>query len=119
MSMTLTTGWVVETCCREGCHMQWAMPKRTVEDLQRTHEFFCCPNGHSQHYTAKSDVEIAREQRDKSRREVTQLHARLDQALAAKHEAQERAARAPEHGRDARLDHSTQAPHCQWRLPVL
>lgn len=42
-------------CCN--CHIIFAVPKEFQQKMRETHEFFYCPNGHSQHYTGKSTAE--------------------------------------------------------------
>lgn len=49
-----------ETCC--SCKIVFAMPQELQDELIKTHAWFYCPKGHSQHYTGKSTEEELREQ---------------------------------------------------------
>ncbi len=59
-----------ETCCHKNCGITWAMPKWYAEQCRDDHSrWFYCPNGHSQHYTGKTEVELAREETEKVRKQ--------------------------------------------------
>ena len=57
---------VMVECCN--CHMPFAMTSELNVELRRTHESFFCPKGHSQSYACKSDIERARDERDRAER---------------------------------------------------
>lgn len=59
LTLTTETTFVIEDCC--SCGIQFGMPADHVKNLRRDHSWFYCPNGHTQHYTAKSDAELRRE----------------------------------------------------------
>ena len=48
-----------ETCIT--CGVVFTLPSELVVQRRRDHTNFYCPNGHSQFYPGKSDVELARE----------------------------------------------------------
>ena len=45
----------VEECCNCGTH--FGMSQETYRHFRDNHKEFCCPYGHEQHYTGKSDAE--------------------------------------------------------------
>jgi hypothetical protein len=49
--LTLTA----ETCCT--CGLVFGLEAGHQRQLRESHEFFYCPNGHRQHYTAQTDKE--------------------------------------------------------------
>jgi hypothetical protein len=89
---------VSEICCHVGCGILFGVDNEYSDRLRRTHAWFYCPNGHPQHYTSKSDLEIARQEtadarwyRDKERERAERLAADL---LSEKHKvAAERGAK--------------------------
>lgn len=87
-SVTLDT----ETCI--SCGTTFAIETGLLRQRRRDHQFFYCPNGHSQCYPGKSDIELARE-------EATRERTARVQAEAAARIAREDAERA--RTREARL----------------
>lgn len=69
-TMTFTGTLVVETCCRENCGMQFAMPEDFGTQKRRDHKTFYCPRGHGQSYTSESDLERAERLRLAARQEA-------------------------------------------------
>jgi len=47
--------WEVIECCN--CHVMFAINKKHKRDLLQSHESFYCPNGHGQHFIAKTNAE--------------------------------------------------------------
>jgi hypothetical protein len=82
---------VTEECCN--CHMVFAMPNELVQQRQRDHQTFYCPNGHAQHYTGKSDVEQLREQLAATERDMN-YYAERSRGEQRRAEAAERKAAA-------------------------
>lgn len=68
-TIDVTTALVTEICCRIGCGVLFAMPAELQKRRQNDHNDFYCPNGHNQHYTAKSEAERLREQLAKVERD--------------------------------------------------
>ena len=64
---------VYQTCI--SCGVVFGLPKDLDAQLRLNHKSFYCPNGHSQLYTAKSEVE-------KLRDEKVRLQSQLDQSRA-------------------------------------
>jgi len=63
---------VAETCCK--CGIRFAMPRSFQSRCQNDSKvWFCCPNGHSQHYTGEET------ERQNLRRERDRLQQRLAQ----------------------------------------
>ena len=69
----LTLSFKPVTCCV--CNRAFALEFHHENELRRSHGFFHCPDGHSQHFQAESDVE-------KLRREVVAKQAALYGARA-------------------------------------
>lgn len=61
-TFTGSTYMIVEECCE--CHMLFAMTKDFYNECydNRPNKSFCCPKGHSMHYTGISDVKRLKEQ---------------------------------------------------------
>lgn len=59
-TMKVTTELVVEECCNCGC--QFAMESRFASKRREDHEWWYCPAGHAQHYTAKTQAEKERDE---------------------------------------------------------
>jgi hypothetical protein len=76
MTTKLEVDLVYETCC--ACGTPFAMEATLEQNLRKMHTWFYCPNGHSQHYTAKSDSEKLAEVERKN----LSLRQELDQAEA-------------------------------------
>ena len=45
------------TCCHEGCGQVICFDPGVEERLRRTHEWWYCPAGHSQHFSGKTEQE--------------------------------------------------------------
>lgn len=54
-------------CCHEECGVPIVMPASMEKDLRRSHNFFHCVNGHSQHFSGTSEEERLRKLIDKER----------------------------------------------------
>jgi len=54
---------VTETCA--ACGMVFAMPSNWQQCRLSDHTSFYCPAGHAQHYTSKSDAEVARDEAER------------------------------------------------------
>lgn len=89
---------VAETCCV--CGIAFGIPSDTRKHRLDDHGYFYCPNGHSQHYTGKTEAEKLREQLASKDREIAAQKSRVtywsDQhsAVAAQKSAVERSLRA-------------------------
>jgi hypothetical protein len=57
----VTTVLCQVTCCHVGCGILFGVPKVWESKRRQDHSLFFCPNGHQQHWAAKSDLEIVRE----------------------------------------------------------
>ena len=62
-------------CASSGCSATICLTQEEEEKLRRTHEFFYCPNGHSQHFTGKTKEE---KQIEELRRMLEQKQHMLD-----------------------------------------
>lgn len=51
------------------CGVAFAMPADLDDEYRRTHKNFYCPNGHSQHYTGKTEAEKLKEELDRVNKE--------------------------------------------------
>ncbi len=52
--------FATEACCV--CGVKFAIPQEMQNRLRLTHDFFYCPNGHSQHYTGETEAERLKKQ---------------------------------------------------------
>ena len=52
---TTTGQMMIESCCN--CNVKFAMTKEMYESRLEDGNLFYCPNGHSQHYTKRQDIE--------------------------------------------------------------
>ena len=112
MSFTLREVHTLETevCC--SCAVLFAMPAEMQRRLMNDHGWFYCPNGHSQHYTGKSDAEKLREaeRRLASREDDLRVaRNRLDSEQASHSATRGHLTRAKK--QLARVDHGV-CPHC-------
>lgn len=81
LTLTTETTFTIEDCCQ--CGVQFGMPADHVRELRRSHAWFYCPNGHSQHYTAKSDSDLRKEAERKAASAIEDARiARLDAETA-------------------------------------
>lgn len=60
LALNITEEFITETCIT--CGITFAFPATRQRWLKQDHQNFYCPNGHAQHYPAKSDAEKLREQ---------------------------------------------------------
>ena len=49
------------TCCHQGCGIVFAVPGHWMKKRIEDHTWWYCPNGHTQHYSGKSETEKLRE----------------------------------------------------------
>jgi hypothetical protein len=75
---------VTLTCCRAGCGISFAVPRWWDAERRRDHTFWYCPNGHSQYFPTKSDVEKERERANRAEveRDVARRRAEYHQQRA-------------------------------------
>lgn len=85
--MSMSVDDVVLTCCHTDCGISFAVPAWWHKGKRETHAWFHCPNGHRQHFSAESDLEKMRRERDMARQEI----ARVEQAAAEQRQRAERA----------------------------
>jgi hypothetical protein len=85
---TETTTMITEHCCN--CGIIFAIAQGHHAELLRSHAWFYCPAGHSQHYTSKSDAELLKaEQRAHASTQEELRIARIEADAAAKKAAAE------------------------------
>jgi hypothetical protein len=60
-------------CGHLSCGVTFALSENYARRRENDHETFYCPNGHSRYYPQKTDLELAKEQRDNALRRATQL----------------------------------------------
>lgn len=75
---TLAFTGTLETtvCCT--CGMTYGVPEGFRERRKRDHETFYCPAGHPNYFPQKSDLQLAREERDRARAEAEQQKAEAE-----------------------------------------
>jgi hypothetical protein len=82
--MTMSIDDVVLTCCNSDCGISFAVPSWWHKGKRQTHTWFYCPNGHRQHFSAESDEEKLRRERDIARQQVARAE---EEAVKARREA--------------------------------
>lgn len=87
--------FVTETCCRDGCGIQFAMPKYFQAQLLKDHSrSFYCPNGHSQYYVGKTELQLAKEETERVRQQLKWAEENAASASKARDKADRRASAA-------------------------
>jgi hypothetical protein len=82
MTTTIFTKIEGVTCCYETCGVLFGLGQEHKRRLKETHNFFYCPNGHEQHFTAKSEAELQRERADRAERNAKFYEDRMKDARA-------------------------------------
>lgn len=79
-TLTNVTTFEIVTCCK--CSVQFAMPTELQRRRLDDRGDFYCPNGHSQHYTGKSEAQRQQERADLAERRLAnaQENARIARA---------------------------------------
>ena len=65
-------GYVTQVCCHSQCGIAFAVPSTWDQQKRNDHTRFFCPNGHGQSYTAESEEEKLRRERDRLAQRVAQ-----------------------------------------------
>lgn len=90
MSDTITYTGVLEVLSCGSCHVDFAIDQGWHQELQRTGDWFFCPNGHKIHYT-KTEIQRLADEKAKLERSLEAARARgdswRDQAQAAERQA--------------------------------
>lgn len=81
-SESRTHRFYIEDCC--ACGVEFALTEQYYNERVKDHKLFYCPNGHSQHYTGKSD----RERIAQLEAEKTALQARVNSERNARETAE-------------------------------
>lgn len=68
--MSFLVDGVTITCCNADCGISFQVPAWWNKGRRETHTDFYCPNGHAQAYTAESDEEKFRRERDMARQQL-------------------------------------------------
>lgn len=84
MAEYVANTWLAtETCCN--CGMVFAMPLDYQRRRKEDRKFFHCPEGHSQHYTGKTEAQKLRDELERKSEMLANANAR---ANTAEHERQ-------------------------------
>lgn len=89
-ALHLTVRFSTITCCVPECGVSFAVPEWLDVQLRRSHRSFYCPHGHPQSFRGKSDLELAKEETERVRKNFEQ---RLKWAEESEKSARERAVR--------------------------
>lgn len=76
------------TCCNTDCGISFEVPNWWYKGKRDTHSWFYCPNGHRQHFSAESDLEIARRERDIAKQQVARAEQEAAEAKARAEQAE-------------------------------
>lgn len=71
------------TCCNDQCGISFQVPGWWVKGKRETHSRFYCPNGHGQSFTAESEVEKLRRERDNAKQQIARAEQEASEAYAA------------------------------------
>ena len=71
----LTSTYVTETCCN--CGIAFAMPRDFYNQRREDHQYFYCPKGHGQYYTAESDKEILQRKNEELKKNLFEANDRV------------------------------------------
>ena len=85
----LTTLEPIECC---SCSMLFALPEEFAQRRRRDHEWWYCPQGHRQHWSQKSDVELERTRRIRAEQGESQALEREHIAIQQRETARRSAA---------------------------
>ncbi len=88
MTKFATTALELITCCKAGCGVQFGVSDAWIRNRRNDHALFYCPNGHSQYFPQKSDLDCAKEDRDRLAAERLRLQAEVDYQREQKRKAQ-------------------------------
>jgi hypothetical protein len=82
----------IEHCCN--CGITFGLERSFRNERRNDHENFCCPRGHWQHYTAKSDAETAQAEAERQRKMKEQYIQLAEERAAQRDHARRQAAAA-------------------------
>lgn len=68
--VTIGLDLMILTCCQAGCGLSFAVPEHWYRKRREDHSWWYCPNGHQQHFAAKSEAEKLREQLARTERDL-------------------------------------------------
>lgn len=90
MSALVSLELISTTCCHAGCGVVSGLNKGHYNALRDSHAQFYCPNGHAQHFTAKSDAEIAKADAAAARERAVRAENIAGQERAAREAAEKK-----------------------------
>ena len=86
LTYTKTITMITEHCCN--CGVIFGITSDMQDDLKNTKKQFYCPNGHSQHYTGKSDSQKLKELESDLQRKKQELEIEKRNRISAEHMAE-------------------------------
>jgi hypothetical protein len=78
-TQTFTRTLRSQVCIHAGCGVIFGIETNYDDILRREHKTFYCTNGHSQYYSGKSDLEIARAEAERAKADAQFWRDRKDQ----------------------------------------
>jgi protein subunit release factor B len=66
------------TCCHANCGVTFGLDADHEKNLRRTHNWFHCPNGHSQHFNQRTEAEKLRDELAREKHAAEQARARAE-----------------------------------------
>ena len=91
MSISVEATFVILPCYL--CGIEFGMPDNFEKKRRNDHGDFYCPNGHGQHFNAKTEAERLRDELNAARNETARVRMDLGQEMAAHRKLQRRIAR--------------------------
>lgn len=98
------------TCCDSNCGISFSVPAWWLKGKRETHAWFFCPNGHRQHFTAETDEEKMRRERDIARQQLARAEQEKAEAETNAEKASKRAFKAEQAKK--KLERRTAAGTC-------
>ena len=74
---------VMETIACANCSILFGLPEKFKEERRKDHEYFYCPNGHSNYYPQQSDAEKLKRQLDATRDDLASTRTQLATARSS------------------------------------
>lgn len=79
------------TCCHKGCGLSFFVTKEWEAARRRDHEWWFCPNGHTQHWSGDNAEEKLRKRAERAEQSVEEQRQRADRHYRERQHQERRA----------------------------
>lgn len=86
-----TLTWTQITCCHKGCGLTFVVTASWEAARRKDHQWWFCPNGHTQHFSADNEEEKQRRRAEQAEQRVERFRQEADQQRALKLHQERRA----------------------------